>query len=808
MRIGEIVKRKRNKSKLFFSNKENQVKYMEQLFVKFKLSTLDDWLQISQKKIILNRGGNLLKYYSNDIKKVLNEIYPNYPFAFENKKINANEYFKVINNQQVFMDNLFKKFELNNMEDWLNISRRKISNEGGKSLLYYYYSNDLKKLLQTIYSNFPWLFEDLKINYSIEYFKSFENQKKFMEKLFFKLKLNSIEDWHKISKRKIIKNRGKNLIYYFYSNDLKKLLTTIYPNFAWEFDDKIHSKKIAPADQFFSLQSQRQFMDNLFIKLNLKTINEWENKRSKIQSNGGTLLLSKYPKYSDFLSTIYPNFPWNFDQFITRKNSLKYFQLIENQRQFMDDLFIKSKLNSLDDWLNISKQSIIDRGGKWLFSIYEQNMNSLLSSIYPHHNWNISKYRSNSNQYFRSIENQREFMDELFIKLKLKSKEDWLKVTKSSIIKKGGFSILSYYSHDFSLLLSSIYPNFNWNFSHLKINSNLYFITLENQILFMEKLFKEYQFTSFDDWRKITRNRLKESGGFSLLSFYSNDLFLLFTSIYPNYPWKMENFELNLDFIENQKKLIENIFLKLKLNNLDEWIKVTRNKFIKNGGKRLLDIYSNDFKLMLSTIYPDHSWQFQNKKMKFKPNFYYFRSNEFLQKKLAYLKEKYVIYSKKDWYRLPLKYDEINLYQALKFIYPHEHWEKRLFTIRTKKYNQRNLFVLTQQLFSSLLLIENYRHPYLVCANNQLHLEYDIYIPSLNIAFEYQGQHHFDDIPSGFSHVELYRSRDREKEELSEKQQIKLITIPYWWDQSSTSLRSTIHLDGLNFEKNVNSILV
>ena len=61
------------------------------------------------------------------------------------------------------------------------------------------------------------------------------------------------------------------------------------------------------------------------------------------------------------------------------------------------------------------------------------------------------------------------------------------------------------------------------------------------------------------------------------------------------------------------------------------------------------------------------------------------------------------------------------------------------------------------------------------------------------LAIEYHGKHHYEDIPQGFSSVEIYTCRDVEKENLCEKHGIQLIVIPYWWDNKLYSLRSFLH---------------
>jgi hypothetical protein len=71
-------------------------------------------------------------------------------------------------------------------------------------------------------------------------------------------------------------------------------------------------------------------------------------------------------------------------------------------------------------------------------------------------------------------------------------------------------------------------------------------------------------------------------------------------------------------------------------------------------------------------------------------------------------------------------------------------------------------------------------------------MELDIFLPKEQLAFEYQGAHHYHDIyalGSGWSQ----QIRDKEKREKCKEKGITLIEIPYWWDNKLSSLISTIH---------------
>jgi hypothetical protein len=83
------------------------------------------------------------------------------------------------------------------------------------------------------------------------------------------------------------------------------------------------------------------------------------------------------------------------------------------------------------------------------------------------------------------------------------------------------------------------------------------------------------------------------------------------------------------------------------------------------------------------------------------------------------------------------------------------------------------------------------------------HLEFDvsfysfcrltlqIYIPSLHLAIEYQGQTHYY-TTSVYGSAAARQKSDNRKQEIAVNEGISLIQIPFWWDKSSQSLTATI----------------
>ena len=68
----------------------------------------------------------------------------------------------------------------------------------------------------------------------------------------------------------------------------------------------------------------------------------------------------------------------------------------------------------------------------------------------------------------------------------------------------------------------------------------------------------------------------------------------------------------------------------------------------------------------------------------------------------------------------------------------------------------------------------------------------DLFLPVDKLAFEYQGEQHFQDVYR-IGYLWQKQRKDDEKRKICGRDGIKLIEIPYWWDRTMSSLVATIH---------------
>jgi len=246
-----------------------------------------------------------------------------------------------------------------------------------------------------------------------------------------------------------------------------------------------------------------------------------------------------------------------------------------------------------------------------------------------------------------------------------------------------------------------------------------------------------------EDWYHNYGNGLNKEivlfGGSGLKHYYKSVAQAL-KSVYPEYPWDESRFQKPhkphiqhkpqnyWSYLENQQAFFDDLADKLKIQKYEDWYNVSIQSIFEHGGRGMLGRYNGSLIKALATVYPNHNWKF------------------------------YKYYS------------------------PHQKISKE----RVSK-SQMTLQLTVRELFPrNAVILINHKHKDLP---NKL--EYDIYIPELGLAFEYQGEPHYFSIPI-YGSLKQRQSNDKLKEESSKEMGITLICVPYWWNKTKESLAAFI----------------
>lgn len=181
--------------------------------------------------------------------------------------------------------------------------------------------------------------------------------------------------------------------------------------------------------------------------------------------------------------------------------------------------------------------------------------------------------RDNSEESYRNlstIENQREFFDEIYKQLNLSKMDDWYKISKEDIYNFGGKGLLEKtFSNSLFSALSNVYPHHSFNSKNFKKKID----PVKHREVFVN-LSRRLNFQSMSDWYNISSNQLYEAS-FIVQHYYRGSPARAVQEIFKEHewlPWKFKQVQLGLwEDKEMQKKFFVWFGKFVGIQKMDEW---------------------------------------------------------------------------------------------------------------------------------------------------------------------------------------------------------------------------------------------
>eukprot|EP01114_Cavostelium_apophysatum_P014947 TRINITY_DN3989_c0_g1_i1.p1 TRINITY_DN3989_c0_g1~~TRINITY_DN3989_c0_g1_i1.p1 ORF type:complete len:475 (-),score=70.21 TRINITY_DN3989_c0_g1_i1:108-1532(-) len=215
----------------YWSEPSNVRAYFEDLGKQIGLKSTDDWHQVKSRDFIEHDGLGLLDKFGHSIEKALAFAYPehkwkNYHFH-KGKRVWSN-----LAHAKHFLDEVAHKLNLKSWEDWYQVSKETVEEEGGKSLLQLHDGN-LGDLLSKVYPEHDWkLWCFRKVPHG--FWSDKGRHKEFFDWAWKELRISTFEDWYRVRFEDIVKLGGKSLLIGCYNGSLIGALSSIYPEYTWE----------------------------------------------------------------------------------------------------------------------------------------------------------------------------------------------------------------------------------------------------------------------------------------------------------------------------------------------------------------------------------------------------------------------------------------------------------------------------------------------------------------------------------------------------------------------------------------------
>ena len=594
-----------------------------------------------------------------------------------------------------------------------------------------------------------------------------------------------MDDWNKISVKEVIRRGGSGLLHQ-YNGSLVAALQTNYPEHNWETLEKNVPIGSSSADFWEHPDCYRNFLDKMYVKYNLESIEAWKGVSTRaVVKEGGVKLLEKFGNLHNALRGVYDEIDW---EFLNARIGIEFWYDRDNLLEFFERVFIKLKLSSIEDWGTLSSKFIRDYGGNEILRIHNGSHFNALQIAFPDYEWKILKLKFIPTKFWNERRNIIQFFQEVEELFQIQKPEDWYKYTYDDLANLQGSGLLKLYDTSLADALNNIYSDdkkFHWDVFKFPKLPPTFFDFKENHKRFMDHLYEKLKFKSLDSWKTSNLREFKNLGGNTLLKYYEGNFQRALISIYPDHNWgfdesvtpphlKQENIEkekpihdknnMNEDpskshhdihhdppkglhpyEVTNIKKFVNRIQKSFNINKRDDWYKITSENLYEQNGHFLAKKYGHILQL-LSYINPEIDWV-SNSPEKLKRNF-----------------------------------------ENSHHVDVHKSW--LLITLGNILISQ-NIMEKNEDL--NEIIIRNYSPTNETKSHHQEVLTHvDLFIPRLNLAFDYipfKKTAVNNNITSIVTPSKFYNEK---KKYLKEKHSIDFIGIPYWWDKSRETLQSTI----------------
>eukprot|EP01114_Cavostelium_apophysatum_P022575 TRINITY_DN8211_c0_g1_i1.p1 TRINITY_DN8211_c0_g1~~TRINITY_DN8211_c0_g1_i1.p1 ORF type:complete len:678 (+),score=129.47 TRINITY_DN8211_c0_g1_i1:83-2116(+) len=405
--------------------------------------------------------------------------------------------------------------------------------------------------------------------------------------------------------------------------------------------------------------------------------------------------------------------------------------------------------------------------------------------------------------------NQTAYLSSLGKELGITEWTDWYKITAADIKNNAGASLISYYEegkrssdssdHFMYRLLSKNFPEHPWITWNFRLPL-AFWNNEQNQLRFLKYLEKKLEIKDPEDWYRFQVEDVLKFKGNGLISRYNHSLQKMLDHFYPGHDWKTWKFARVKPFFwddrANQLEYIEWLEKELNIKQLDDWYNVHVSEVVKKGGSGLLGKYEGSLHKALLSIYPDFPWKHRLPAGAL-------ADPENVKELLSTLEKSLCIAKAREWYEVSQDHlAELRgsallrdggfrrLIGYLKEKYPLFEWDEDGFRDVAFK-TQALLYRILREVFPGQAIQQNYEHPTLKHPDSSQNMTFDVFLPELKLAVEYQGVHHYYSTHF-FGSAAPQQLRDEEKRQACLDRGITLIEIGYWWKFDKQSVIESI----------------
>eukprot|EP01124_Arcella_intermedia_P002073 TRINITY_DN11138_c0_g1_i2.p1 TRINITY_DN11138_c0_g1~~TRINITY_DN11138_c0_g1_i2.p1 ORF type:complete len:475 (-),score=83.32 TRINITY_DN11138_c0_g1_i2:145-1569(-) len=429
--------------------------------------------------------------------------------------------------------------------------------------------------------------------------------------------------------------------------------------------------------------------------------------------------------------------------------------------------------------INSQTSSLFDRG--FLIHTYYKSLHTFYRHLYPHlphsprppsssdsPNSDLRKSRN----YWNSDENCKWYLEDLarwrpHIKVHL----DWLQLDTVILKECEGGAMLKRAS--LLDLLKALFPEFFWE-RIWKFPSGSE--GARRRVFLDHLLAASFRFVATQsDLREIDCKDLTEHPrGVTVLAAHQHRLSLVFSENYPEL-----NTEISESYSPNRVD-VDRLLVQLEGERVcTRWQleKLSQREIADHPGGASLMTVAGSMEALLGGCYPELRVGGEMKGL---------RESDLVFQAMDY----FDIGKKEDWYRISMnRFSKIygrpfstpTMLQLLKASHPEESWNYQLFSKRiNKRSSQRYLGIRLKEILKKEVMFEDYVYK----SPEGRWVVFDFYVPGKGLVIEYQGEQHYRDV-FVWKPCKEQRKLDEEKRELCEQNGLKILHVPFWWNETT-----------------------
>jgi hypothetical protein len=349
-----------------------------------------------------------------------------------------------------------------------------------------------------------------------------------------------------------------------------------------------------------------------------------------------------------------------------------------------DRIAKKLNIERQEDWYGLSSSSLAKLGHAPLLARYGYNLCAALRHAYPEYHWAPWFFRSGPSKFWKSLSNQKVYLDWLAEHLLISVASDWYSVSAKKVRAAYGKRLLQAHG-SLAHLLQRVYPQFEWNEWQFTDLPATYWHSIQNQRAYMDWLASELGIHEQGEWYGVSAETL------TLLPHASPSMFYLLESTYPEFEWQAWKLVDGApphywEDAAHRRKYILWFESQFNIQSPEQWYKITHDNLKENFGAGILTHYNHSMLKLVQEAYPDFHWlpwRFEFSHFLRKP------SNQRIY--FDWIAEKLGIEEQSEWYnvsphvlehhgaRLLLQQYHHNLAQVLQSVYPEYDWYPWLF---------------------------------------------------------------------------------------------------------------------------------